>query len=163
MTDLTNFDEEEKPTLSTGLNVLTILTFIGCGIALLSGIWAYVSVEKSYETILKAQDSLDSAPAWAKGFMGPEMLENARKSMVNKLPILLLTLVGAALCVFGAIEMRKLKKQGFTIWLIGELLPIIGSMIFISTSIFKGFGIIAVLFPAIFIILYAVQRKNLLY
>jgi hypothetical protein len=161
MTDTINFSEEEKPTLSSGLNVLTILTFIGSGIALISAFWTYFTVEKSYQAILKAQENLAEAPAFLKSMMGPDMLETARKSMENKLPIMVLTIVGSALCIYGALEMRKLKKQGFILWLAGEILPLVGSVIFLGFGIFKGFGIIAPLFPVIFIILYAVQRKNL--
>ena len=35
MTDQSNFSGLDKPTLNSGLNVLTILTFIGSGIAIL--------------------------------------------------------------------------------------------------------------------------------
>lgn len=163
MTDSINFREEDKPTLSSGLNVLTILTFIGSGIALLSAFWTYFTVEKSYQTILKAQENMGDAPAFVKSFMGPEMLENARKSVENKLPILILTVVGAALCIYGAMEMRKLKKQGFILWLAGEILPIAGTAIFLGFALFKGLAALFLLIPVAFIILYAVQYKNLVY
>jgi hypothetical protein len=163
MTDSIKFSEEEKPTLNSGLNVLTILTFVGSGIGILSAFWTYFSAEKSYQSILKAQENLAEAPAFLKSMMGPEMLEIAKKSMENKLPIMILTLVGSALCIYGAMEMRKLKKQGFILWLAGEILPLIGTIIFLGFGVFKGFGVIAPLIPAIFIILYAVQRKNLVY
>lgn len=163
MTEQFNFSEEDKPTLSTGLNVLTILTFVGCGILLISSIWTFISAEKSYESIVKAQENMASAPAWVKGMMGPEMVEMAKKSKENKIPILLLSLVGAALCTYGAMEMRKLKKQGFVLWLAGEVVPIIASFLFVGMAVFKGFSLFILLFPIIFIILYAVQRKNLVY
>ncbi len=163
MTDQINFSEEDKPTLSTGLNVLTILTFVGSGILLISSIWTFMSAEKSYESIVKAQENMASAPAWVKGMMGPEMVEMAKKTMENKIPILLLNLVGVALCAYGAMEMRKLKKQGFILWLAGEVVPIIASFLFVGIGVFKGFSSIILLFPIIFIILYAVQRKNLVY
>ena len=86
-----------------------------------------------------------------------------RKTMENKIPILLLNLVGVALCAYGAIEMRKLKKQGFILWLAGEVVPIITSFLFVGVGVFKGFSAIILLFPITFIILYSVQRKNLVY
>jgi hypothetical protein len=79
------------------------------------------------------------------------------------MPILLLNLVGAALCIYGAMEMRKLKKQGFLLWVTGEFLPIISGIVFIGMGMFKGFGIIGMVFPILFLILYAVQRKNLVH
>ena len=163
MTDQLNFEDEVKPKLSTGLNVLTILTFVGSGLGIIGGIYSFISAEKSYQAILKAQDNLADAPGWAKGMIGPEALEMAKKTMENKWPILLLTLVGAALCIYGALEMRKLKKQGFILWLAGELLPVLGLIIFIGVGSFKGFAAIGMVFPILFIILYAVQRKNLVY
>jgi hypothetical protein len=161
--DVLNFAEGERPTLSSGLNVLTILTFVGCAIGLIFSVFGFVNAEKSYKTLVDAQDKIADAPAWARGMMGPDALEVARKTMENKLPILLLNLVAVALCLYGAMEMRKLKKQGFILWLVGEILPIVAGLLFIGTGMFSGFGMIGLLFPAIFIILYVVQRKNLVY
>ena len=163
MTDNLNFADENKPAMPPMLNVLTILTFIGSGIAILSGIWSYMKADESYKRMVEAQGKLTEAPAWAKKFMGPEMLEMARKSMENKLPVLLLTLVAAAVCIYGALEMRKLKKQGFILWLAGEVLPIIGSVLFIGTALFTGFAAFFLLFPITFIVLYSMCRKYLVY
>jgi hypothetical protein len=164
MTDQINFnDEPQKPSLSGGLNVLTILTFIGSGIQILSGLWQFFTAEKSYKSLQEAQGNLDAMPGWAKSMMGPEMLEIARKTAENKLPLLLLNLVGAALCIYGAMEMRKLKKQGFMLWLTGEFLPLFAGAIFVGAGMFKGFGIIGMVFPIVFLILYGVQRKNLIH
>lgn len=163
MEDQISFNDQIKPALPSGLNVLTILTFVGSALALLSGIWSYISAEKSYENIQKAQENLANAPGWVKGMMGPDAVEMAKKTMENKLPILLLTLASAALCIYGAMEMRKLKKQGFILWLVGEVLPIVASVIFIGFGIFKGVTLFIMLFPVLFIILYAVNRKHLIY
>ena len=113
--------------------------------------------------MVDSQAKLSEAPAWAQKMMGPEMVEIAKKSLENKLPILLLGIVATALCIYGAIEMRKLKKQGFILWAVGEILPLITSVLFIGAGVFNGIGIIALIVPIIFIILYAVQRKYLVY
>jgi hypothetical protein len=162
-TNVLDFAEGGQPTLPTGLNVLTILTFIGCALGLIGGIYTYSTAEKSYKTLVEAQGKMGDAPALVKSMMGPEMVEMSRKSMENRLPIMLLTLVGVALCTYGAIEMRKLKKQGFILWLAGEVLPIVGGIIFLGAGMFKGFALIGIAFPVIFIILYLVQRKYLVY
>jgi len=158
-----DFAEGERPKLTTGLNVLTILTFIGCAIGLIGSVWNYTNAEKAYKDIQAAQEKLSEAPAFVRGMMGPEMVEITRKMLENKLPILLLGLVSIVLCLYGAVEMRKLKKQGFILYVAGEVLPIIASLIFIGAGSFKGFGLVGVIIPVIFIILYAVQRKNLVY
>jgi hypothetical protein len=161
--DLLEFNDGQKPKLPGSLNVLTILTFIGCGLGFIGGFWNYFNAEKGYKDLVKAQENLAEAPAWAKKMMGPEMVEMARKSMEYKLPIMLLTIVGAGLCLWGALEMRKLKKQGFMLWTVGEFLPIIGGVIFVGMGMFSGFALIGIAFPVIFLILYGVNRKHLVY
>jgi hypothetical protein len=71
--------------------------------------------------------------------------------------------VAMLLCLYGAMEMRKLKKQGFIFWLVGELLPIATTIFFIGAAAFNGFGLLNLLFPVIFIILYFIYRKDLVY
>ncbi|HMO63102.1 MAG TPA: hypothetical protein PKC39_13005 [Ferruginibacter sp.] len=161
--DMLNFDDGNKPALPGALNVLTILTFIGCALGFGGSIWNYVRAEKAYKDIQEAQSKMEDAPAWAKKLMGPEMLEMARKSLENKLPMLVLGLLGTGLCLYGAMEMRKLKKQGFPLWVAGEFLPIIGGVIFLGTGMFSGFAIFSLVFPLIFLALYAMQRKHLIH
>jgi hypothetical protein len=159
--DMLDYNTGQKPPLPGMLNVLTILTFIGCALAFIGGIWNYVRADKAYKDILDAQDKLDQMPGWAKKMMGPDMVEMARKSVEYKLPILLLTLIGAGLCLYGAMEMRKLKKQGFILWVAGEFAPIIASYIFLGAGMFSGFAMFMFLFPVLFLVLYATQRKYL--
>ncbi len=161
--DALNFPEDEKPPLPTGLNVLTILTFIGCALGLIGGIWQFATADKNYAEMVKMQDKMDEMPAMVKKMMGPDAFENARKTMENKVPVLILTLLGVGLCFYGALEMRKLKKQGFTLWVAGEFLPIIAMFFFIGSGMFSGFALFAYLFPVIFLILYAVNKKHLIY
>lgn len=159
--DMLDYNTGQKQGLPGMLNVLTILTFIGCALGFIGGIWNYVRADKAYKDVLDAQDKLDQMPGWAKKMMGPEMVEMARKSMEYKLPIMLLTLIGAALCLYGAMEMRKLKKQGFILWAAGEFAPIVVSVIFLGMGMFSGFAMIGFLFPVLFLVLYASQRKYL--
>ena len=58
---------------------------------------------------------------------------------------------------------RHPMYAGFILWLVGEILPIISGLLFIGTGMFSGFALIGTLFPIIFIILYVVQRKYLVY
>lgn len=157
--------EFEKGKLPTSINVLTILTIIGSVLGLISSVYSFFTAKKSYETMKETIESgkLDEAPKWAKGFMSPEMLEMTRKMYENRMPIMVLSLVALALCLYGAIEMRKLKKQGYTFWIIGELLPLATTALFIGMASFSGFGLLAILVPVIFIILYTVNRKHLVY
>ncbi|MBC7535865.1 MAG: hypothetical protein H7258_09240 [Ferruginibacter sp.] len=167
MTDLISNDfTAEEPQLPTGLKVLTILTIIGTILfSFIGGVWGYFSAQKNYD---KTKDLLDSgkmndAPGWAKGMISPEMLDLQQKALENKLPILILTLVAGALCLYGALEMRKRKKQGYIFWLIGELLPIAATVLFLGSGAVQGFGLFALFIPLVFIILYTVNRKELIY
>ncbi|MFM2359941.1 MAG: hypothetical protein RLY16_1934 [Bacteroidota bacterium] len=162
MSDQLNFAEGGKPTLPSALNVLTILTIIGSALAIIGAFWTFATVDSSYEKMRDAQATMAEAPAFVKSMMGPEMLESMRKQKENKIPVLVITLLGAGLCLFGAIEMRKLKKQGYILWLVGEILPIIATGLFVGFGMmFKGFALIFMSIPIIFLILYTVNKKHL--
>lgn len=161
-------NEQETPKMSGGLNVLTILTFIGCALQFFGGIWSFLNAEKSYNEMDKviAQMNSESMPAWAKSMMGtPEHYrELITKSFENRLPIMLMTLAAAILCFYGALQMRKLKKQGFPIYTVGELLPFVSQGLFIGFFSFSGmvFFILTAI-TLLFILMYFLQRKNLVY
>lgn len=158
--DVLNFDVNNKPKIPTGINVLTILTFIGSAWELYSDLKNFLGGKKALEELEKAQDKLAEAPAWAKKFAGPEVHEMMLQALNNKVPLLIIGLVAVALCFYGALQMRKLKKEGYLLWLVGEVLPFVGSAIFIPAfygTIFIYFAV----FPLIFIILYTLQRKHL--
>jgi hypothetical protein len=156
-----NWLGEEQNKLPTTLNVLTILTFIANGLGFL---WAFVTFARAksgYEDMVKLQQNLDSAPEWAKKLAGPHPVETARAMMDYKLPVLVLTLLGCALCFFGALQMRKLKKTGFSFYVLGDIVPL-ALGIFIGFDNFATIGyIIALCITALFIILYATQLKYL--
>ena len=144
--------------LPGSINVLTILTFVGVGIGLLSAMSNFFMAETNYANTEKMITN-DDAPSILKGMFTPEMLEMQRLMMENKVALLVITLVSLGLCLYGALQMRKLLKQGFYIWLMGEVLPIVATALFISSAAFKGWGLIGLAVPVVFIILYATQLK----
>ncbi|HMH21192.1 MAG TPA: hypothetical protein VK563_05430 [Puia sp.] len=158
--DVLNWDEKKK--IPEMLNVLTILTFIGSGFGFLGAIWSYMSATKQYNRVLDAQSKIEGASDFAKSFMGPDPLALAQKTLDNRLPIMLLNMVASALCLYGAIQMRKLKKTGYSIYVIGEILPIAALFIFIGLGLYGAFMLaIILIFPTLFIILYSTQLKHL--
>ena len=150
---------EEPRKLPDMINVLTILTFIGSGLGLISAFWSFARARASYEALSSA--NLDQLPDWVKRMSGGDPLDAARRALDNRVPILILALVGCGLCIYGAMEMRKLKKTGFTIYLIGEILPIIASVIFFGNAAMGIAAILGYCFYIIFIVLYATQLKHL--
>ena len=153
--------DQQKNKLPTGLNVLTILTFIGCAYELYSSVSNFIKGRKAIEEMEKAQEQLATAPSWAKKMMGPDMMEFITKSFENRIPLLIVGLIGTTLCIFGALEMRKQKMQGYYMWLLGEVLPWVGVILFTGTILFKTFIVWFLILPIVFIILYTVQRKHL--
>ena len=83
------------------------------------------------------------------------------KSFENRIPLLIVGLIGTALCIYGALEMRKQKMQGYYMWLLGEVLPWVGVILFTGTILFKTFIVWFLILPIVFIILYTLQRKHL--
>ena len=105
---------------------------------------------------------IDKLPSMLRSMYNEDMLEVTRKSYENRLPILIIYLISTALCLYGAIKMRQLKSDGFIAWLIGEVLPYLGSLLFIGSPFFKGFSVwFGIIITLVFIGLYASQRKNL--
>ncbi len=153
----------EKPALPSGLNVLTILTLIWSAYELFSAFRNFTGGQAALEKLQQQQEKLESAPDWAKKMAGPEMMELMQKGIENRIPILVIGLISAGLCIYGALEMRKLKKQGYFLWLIGELLPWVGTIIFVGTLFFATWLKWMLIFPIIFILLYTAQRKHLRY
>lgn len=165
--DTLNYDDDRKPKLPSGLNVLTILTFIGCAIQLLGSLWSFFTAKASYDKLDKLSEQMNSEnmPGWAKSMMGdPEtMVKMVTKTYENRIPIVLLSLIAVALCFYGALQMRKLKKQGFLFYTIGELLPFLTQFLFIGAFAFSGMAMyFGTGIALLFILLYSMQRKNLI-
>ena len=106
------------------------------------------------------------APSFVKKMMGDpeEFLTTITKSFENRIPILIVGLVAASLCIWGAMQMRQLKKQGFLIYTAGQIIGLLSSLIFIGFFMAKGF---AFMFGAAIVILfigmYAANRRHLVY
>lgn len=163
MTDFNQFHDSFNPESQTPtkklpdmLNILTILTFVGCGLGLLSSVYNYFAVCKSVEMMAKLSEDGDNPMA----SMMSSMSEAVIKQCELKLPILIIMLVSLALCFFGALQMRKLKRMGFFLYLLGQIAAPVALMLMGAA----GGGIFVVIgyaFPVIFLILYATQLKHL--
>lgn len=160
--DLLNLEQKDMQKLPSMLNVLTILTYIGCALAFLSAIWNYFTIgvaSKAYEAgtgeVATGDKTIDSVLSGVS--------EMVKKQYDNRLMILLFALAGVALCFYGAMQMRNLKKQGYLIYVVGELLPIVSFAVFIGFGNILGAAtaVVSLLFAAVFIILYTTQRKYL--
>jgi len=161
-------NEFEKQPLPTGLNVLTILTIIGCVLGLVFSVIGFVSSKSSYDKKEQVLEQMKSAetPKFLKSMMGdPENFEKTViKSYENRIPILLLGVVSVTLCFVGAMQMRKRKKQGYLLYVIGELLPFVTLAFFIGFFALSGMTfILTAVITVVFILLYTMQKKHLIY
>jgi hypothetical protein len=154
-------DVGEVPKPSQTLNVLTILTFIGCGIfglltlatPALTGFY-----KKMMDKAAQGDLTLEQMEKLRKGREAMELAEH------NMIPLMVIGMVGIILCFIGALMMRKLKKDGYWLYLAGQIVPFVGNLIILGTSQFQGVGsFVAPLIILVFIILYTTQRKYLVF
>ncbi len=153
----------EKPQLPGSLKVLSILTFIGCGLGLLWSFAGFAFMEWSLKMMDKAQSGSTQLSDKQINDMDKSRLI-IEKVIAYKWPLILIGLVGIGLCFYGVLSMRKLKKEGFYIYTVGELLPIIASTVLLGFSTqFNGVMsyIIGLAIPVLFVILYARNLKYL--
>lgn len=167
-TNITNLEEQsiEKPQF---LKVLCILTWTCCGFLFLSSLWGLFyqpSPEKQQEQIEQIRE------------INPEAADKMEEALLNqnetdKLISNIINIIAIALSFFGALQMWQLKKTGFYVYIVGELLPYLsfafgganslaaagamgGSM---GKSIVSIAIIFMIIFDLAFIIMYAVNLK----
>jgi len=160
-TSTLELDKEGAAKLPSGLNVLTILTFVGCGVLL---IWT-LCWPMFNKFMLNFMDKAKSSGTE----LSAKQLEDMQKSIAvieitqaNIVPLTILSLVGVALCLMGAIWMRKLKKDGYWIYVAGQVVPIIAGFLIMGTYQFSDWkSYVGLAITALFILMYTTQRKYL--
>ena len=160
--DVLNFPDSQKEGLPGSLNVLTILTYIGCALGIIFSIATPFLLKFSITMMDKASGMKSdmSDKQLADIANGRHAVEMAQQNMV---PLMILGIVGVILCFIGAMWMRKLKKDGYWMYLAGEILPVLGGFIFMGKYQFADWkSYMGVIIPVIFILLYTAQRKYLI-
>jgi hypothetical protein len=162
-TNQTTETYQDRPRQLPGmLNVLTILTFIGCGIGYIGSLYNFFF--KGTSDIEKFQEQLDNA---GDNSMLTKIAEGgimvAQKEYDNRLILFISAILFTTLCLVGALQMRKLKKSGYLLYVIGELAPILVFAVIIGfASIMASIMTVVVAVVAlVFVILYSTQRKYL--
>lgn len=156
----TNFNGERRVQLPSSINVLTILTFIGSGIGLIfTALFPVINnfLLKMIDGQMESGRDI-SANDLAEMENGKAVIE---ASLANMIPLMVIGFIGIALCVVGAIWMRKLRKDGYWLYVAGEILPVLGGLILLGTDQYTGVMsvIISLGIPLIFIALYTMQLK----
>ena len=144
--------------------MLTFLTFIGCGlsyIGLLLNIFRWGNYEADLAEAERLQEQMGDG-AFGKIFQGS--VEIIQKSHEYRYLLLAAGLIFTTMCLIGAIQMRRLKKSGYTIYVMGELAPLLVNGVLLGFSFFTGFPIaVTALIAILFVVLYTTQRKYLIY
>ena len=142
--------ESKRPTF---LLVLCILTWVGCGFGLISGLvqlWSYSMVNSAMNSF--QANGLGSSNGGV-GFIFWTAVA---------------TMLGSVICALGAVFMFKQKKFGFFIYIFGQSLPLLAGfysalVVTNGVGIGAGFSIIitavSMIFPVAFIIMYGVNLK----
>ncbi|MCE9538780.1 MAG: hypothetical protein K8R85_06135 [Bacteroidetes bacterium] len=144
------------------LTVLCILSFVGIGISLVSGIISYFS----YSTLANAGGMLNSIGAGVKDGekIGESMnaLANAMGMDYGKwaLVVLIQTILNIPILV-GVLMMWKQKKVGFYIYAPFEIIQPVMPIIF-GLGLFGGLSaILSLIFAIVFVVLYALNLKHM--
>jgi hypothetical protein len=152
--------QHRPKSLPTMLNVLTILTFIGCGLGFLSSGYSFISSNSGQiEKMQEQREQMGEQTGFMKTFFD-DSFDMAQVAFEHKTLLLVVGLGGIVLCLIGAIQMRKLKRSGFFMYIIGELAPVfvIGGLL---TSITNINFLFSAFFAFLFVVLYATQLKHL--
>jgi hypothetical protein len=159
--DILGQEHNNQKLIPQGLNILTILTFIGCGFSILTSLFTKPIMEFSLKMLNKGleKSSEMSANEVAKIVKQKESIEAL---LENAVVLGITAFIGGILCLVGAIMMRKFKKDGFWIYVAGQLIPFIAGLVLLGTKQFTGISsYIGAAIPFVFIALYAAQRKHL--
>ncbi|MBI4930332.1 MAG: hypothetical protein HY841_06185 [Bacteroidetes bacterium] len=155
------------PKRPTFLTVLCILTYVGVGLGIVMSVVAWWGMHAA-QAMMDATSSMAEGMTEAAGTdmssipgMGDAMAEaNAAIKWANV--TLIVSIVGALLCLVGALQMWKLKKMGFFIYVVGELAPVIATAVLLGGSAFGGMSLVmGAVFPVLFVILYGLNLKHM--
>ncbi len=153
-----NQPTEAAPKRPQFLTVLCILTWIGSALAFISAIYTFFTVQASAAMFENMNMSGATDPT---GMMGG-MQEAMRLAVVNRVPNLLVATICSLLCIFGAMQMWKLKKTGYFIYIAGEIIPPIAAFVLGGGGMLGSMGAaVALIIAIIWIVLYGLNVKHM--
>jgi hypothetical protein len=157
--DLLDDNQNESNELPQMLNVLTILTFIGSGLAFILSLYQLLTKSSQIE---KANDAIEQLQqTGSDNFLINGAIEALEMSIEHFTLLNLVPIIAAILCIIGAILMRKLKKNGYYIYILGCISEIAIPAIAIGGAVLGGMLLVGSIFSILFIILYGVNLKHM--
>ena len=146
----------EGPTRPQFLKVLCILTYIGVGVGIIGSIIGWWTMH----AMSAMMDGTAEMPAGVD-MSDMDKMEQLMAQMKYINVNTIVGIIGCLICLIGALQMWKLKKMGFYIYVVGEIAPVIVSAVLMGTAALSGWAILAAIFPVVFIVLYALNLKHL--
>lgn len=149
------------------LTILCVLTFIGSGTLILSGINNYREAELSTALM---REQMQKSKAEVKSSTNKEGAEMA-ESLINKAldvtnpektkQYSIATIIGNAITLLGGILMFRLRKNGFWVYVAGTLALVAAPLVIFGSGNFLSYGMSAIfgLIGLVFVILYARNLK----
>lgn len=121
---------------SSFLNILTILSFVGIALFIAGGIFTVVVGKKIYNEKFSTVEKYDAARNAVASMYPDEEEREAALAVFEKQRYIkstgILMIIGQIFCLLGVIKMRKLNKEGFALYAIGELGVPIASGVFLG-------------------------------
>jgi uncharacterized membrane protein len=170
MADIFDELDEQPKKRTTFIKVLCILTFIGSSYGLLSGTYSYFTAEKTARDAQEAANVFNTkkqptnnadkkGEAIAKNILNTMAdaftTENVRKLSISEI-------IGALLCLAGALLMWQINKKGYILYVAGVLLGIIIPFILFGNNIMGIImSVISGFVGLVFCILYGVNLKDM--
>jgi hypothetical protein len=160
-------NQQNQKTRPTLLTVIGILSFIGLGYRILTGLinaslgTVTSSISEFMNEVVANEVDLSEVPESLKGLV-ESILDAVTKLLANTTAIYLTVVLLAAIALLGVIMMWQLKKSGFYVYAAAR------SLIAIVPFIFIGYNLVSLLwftssimFGILFIILYSLNLKEM--
>ncbi len=170
MADIFDELDEQPKKRTTFIKVLCILTFIGSSYGLLSGVYSYFTAEKTAQDTQKAANIFNAKkqPANDADKKGDAIAKNILNTLadsftpenIRKLSIS--EIIGALLCLAGALLMWRINKKGYILYVAGVLLGIIIPFVLFGNNIMGIImSVVSGFVGLVFCILYGVNLKDM--
>lgn len=148
------------PKRPTFLTVLCILTWVG-------SVWAIISLFLGKAAVSMASGMAEGMSSVAEGAAGssPELskaMEDMNSAVSNYDTYMYIGIACALLCIVGAVMMWQLKKMGFYVYVVGELVaPILGIVLLGSSAMAGAMAVLGMIIPVVFVVLYGLNLKHM--
>lgn len=147
----------EGPKRPQFLTILCILSYIGVGFGVVGSIVGWWS--------MRAMSSMMDVAGGMEGMEEMGAFPGMEEAMAQLKYINITTsvnIIASLICLVGVLQMWKLKKMGFYIYVVGEVVPFIVSAVLMGGTAFGAMAVVmGAVVPGVFIGLYTMNLKHM--